>query len=136
MGKYNDEIIKETRELISKGEYGLTAEIKELEVWFWGDTLEEVSDGMIEFALDIVNAYKSSKEKYDGAALEEVKSRLNDDKEVDDTTILNQLGMPIIDIRTELGACLMYDGVEEIGNHMPEVRLNRSLEVDGVALNG
>ncbi len=135
MEKSNDETIKETRGLISKGEYGLAAKIKGLEVWFWGDTLEEVSDEMIAFALDIVNAYKSNKEKYDGEALEEVKNCLNDE-EVDDSKILNQLGTPIIDVATELGACLMYGGVEEIGNHMPEVRLNRNIEVEEVALNG
>ncbi len=135
MEKYNDEIIKETRGLISKGKYGLAAKIKGLEVWFWGDTLEEVSDEMIAFALDIVNAYKSNKEKYDGEALEEVKNCLNDE-EVDDSKILNQLGTPKIDVATELGACLMYGGVEEIGDHMPEVRLNRNIEVEEVVLNG
>jgi len=136
MRKYNDEIIKETRELISKGNYGLAAKIKGLEVWFWGDTKEDVSNDMIAFALDIVNAYQSNKEKYDEEALEEVKNCLNNDEEVDDSTILNQLGTPIIDIATELGASLMYGGVEEIGDHMPEVRLNRNLEVDEVVLNG
>ncbi len=135
MEKYNDETIKETRGLISKGKYGLAAKIKGLEVWFWGDTLEKVSDEMIAFALDIVNAYKSNKEKYDGEALEEVKNCLNDE-EVDDSKILNQLGTPIIDVATELGACLMYGGVEEIGDHMPEVRLNRNIEVEEVVLNG
>ena len=135
MEKYKDETIKETRGLISKGEYGLAAIIKDLEVWFLGDTLEEVSDEMIAFALDIVNAYKSNKEKYDGEALEEVKNCLNDE-EVDDSKILNQLGTPIIDVATELGACLMYGGVEEIGDHMPEVRLNRNIEVEEVVLNG
>ncbi|MBR4177903.1 MAG: hypothetical protein IKR57_00975 [Bacilli bacterium] len=49
---------------------------------------------------------------------------------------MNQLGTPIIDVATKLGASLMYDSVEEIGNHMPEVRINRSLEVEDVALNG
>ena len=136
MRKYNDEIIKETRELISKGNYGLAAKIKGLEVWFWGDTKEDVSNDMIAFALDIVNAYQSNKEKYDEEALEKVKNCLNDDEEVDDSTILNQLGTPIIDIATELGASLMYGGVEEIGDHMPEVRINRNLEVDEVVLNG
>lgn len=135
MEKYNDETIKETRGLILKGEYGLVAKVKGLEVRFWGDTLEEVSDEMITFALDIVNDYQSNKEKYDGEALEEVKNCLNDE-ELDDSTILNQLGTPIIDVATKLGACLMYGGVEEIGNHMPEVRLNRDLEIEEVALNG
>ena len=136
MEKYNDETIKETRELISKGEYGLAAKIKGLEVWFWGNTLEEVSDEMIAFALDIVNAYQSNKEKYEEEALEEVKNCLNMDEEIDDSIILNQLGTPIIDIATELGACLMYGSVEEIGDHMPEVRLNRNIEVEEVVLNG
>ena len=53
MEKYNEEIITETRKVISNGEYGLTAKIKGLEVWFWGNKLEEVSDEMIVFALDI-----------------------------------------------------------------------------------
>ncbi len=136
MEKSNDETIKETRGLISKGEYGLAAKIKGFEVWFWGNTPEEVSDEMIAFALDIVNAYQSNKEKYDEEALEEVKNCLNIDEEVDDSIILSQLGTPIIDIATELGACLMYGGVEEIGDHMPEVRLNRNIEVEEVVLNG
>lgn len=135
-GKNNMKIIKETRELISKGENGLTTKIKGLEVCFWGETLEEVSDEMIAFALDIVNAYQSDKEKYDEEALKEVKNYLNEDEEVDDSTILNQLGIPIIDVTSKLAACLMYGGVEEIGTHMPEVRLNRNLEVEEVALNG
>lgn len=136
MKKYSDEVIKETRNLISKGEYGLSAKIKNLDVWFWGDTLEEITDEMIEFSLDIVNAYKENREKYDGEALEEVKNCLDDGSEVDDSTILEQLGTPIIDVATGEGACLMYGGVEEIGNHMPEVRLSRDVEVTEVALNG
>ena len=64
MKKYSDEVIKETRNLISKGEYGLSAKIKNLDVWFWGDTLEEITDEMIEFSLDIVNAYKENR-KYE-----------------------------------------------------------------------
>ncbi len=136
MEKYSDEIINETRGLISYGPSGLTAQIKGLEVWFWGRTVESVSNERIAFALDIVDAYQSNKEKYDGAALEEVKSCLNEGEEVDDETILEQLGTPIVDVATEFGACLMYGGVEEIGDHMPEVRLNRDLEVTEVALNG
>ena len=136
MEKYNDTIINESRGLISNGPSGLTSQIKGLEVWFWGRTVESVSDEMIAFALDIVDAYQSNKEKYDGAALEEVKSCLNEGEEVDDATILEQLGTPIVDVATAFGACLMYGGVEEIGNHMPEVRLNRNLEVTEVALNG
>ena len=136
MEKYNKKIIEETRKLIVKSEYGLTAKIKGLEVWFWGKVVEDVSNEMIEFALDIVEAYQSNKEKYDKVALEEVKSCLDEGEEVNDTIILNQLGTPIIDVATKLGASLMYDSVEEIGNHMPEVRINRSLEVEDVALNG
>lgn len=134
MEKYNLETIKETRGLISKGEYGLSAVIKSLDVWFWGDTVDDVSDEMIEFALDIVNAYQSNKNKYDGEALEAVIDVLNE--EVDDTIILNQLGTPIISVRTKAGASLMYGGVEEIGDHMPEVDLDRDLKVVDVALNG
>ena len=134
MKKYNDEIIKETRKLITKGEYELSATINDIEVWFSGDTLEEVSDEMIEFALDIVNAYKANKEKYDEEALKKVKNNLTE--EADDLTILNQLGTPIIDIATENGASLMYDSVAEIENHMPEVRINRNLEVEDIVLNG
>lgn len=136
MEKYTDEIINETRDLITKDEDGLTANINGLEVWFWGDTLEDLSNETIIFALDIVNAYQSNKEKYDKAALEEVKNCLNKDEVVDDLVILNQLGTPIIDVATELGASLMYDGVKEIGDHMPEVSINRNLEVEGVAING
>ena len=136
MEKYNDETIKETRGLISKGEYGIAAKIKGLEVWFWGDTLEEVSDEMIAFALDIVNAYKENKGKYDYEALEEVKNCLSDDENVDDSTILDQLGTPIISVATGQGASLMYNGVEEIGDHMPELRLNRDVEITDIALNG
>lgn len=135
MENYNEEIIKGIRESISNGEYGLTTKIKGLEVWFWGNKLEEVSDEMIAFALDIVNAYQDNREKYDGEALEVVKSYLSKDEKVDDLTIMNQLGIPIIDVATEAGACLMYGEVKEIGNHMPEVRLNRELDVGDIALN-
>ena len=65
MEKYNDTIINESRGLISNGPSGLTSQIKGLEVWFWGRTVESVSDEMIAFALDIVDAYQSNKEKYD-----------------------------------------------------------------------
>ena len=41
-------------------------EIKELEVCFWENAPKEISDEMIAFALDIDNAYRSNKEKYDG----------------------------------------------------------------------
>ena len=132
----NDEIIKETRKLIVKGEYELSAVINDIEIWFNEDSPEEVSDEMIEFALDIANAYQSNKEKYDREALKEVKKCLNEDEEVDDLTILNQLGTPIIDIATENGASLMYNSVAEIGEHMPEVNINRNLEVEDVVLNG
>ncbi|MBR4177902.1 MAG: hypothetical protein IKR57_00970 [Bacilli bacterium] len=57
MEKYNKKIIEETRKLIVKSEYGLTAKIKGLEVWFWGKVVEDVSNEMIEFALDIVETY-------------------------------------------------------------------------------
>lgn len=136
MGKYSEETIKKTRNLISKGEYGLVAQIKNLEVWFCGDTLEKVTDEMIEFALDIVNAYQRNKEKYDGEALAEVKNCLCTGEKVDDSAILYQLGTPIIDVTTENGACLWYGGVEEIGDHAPEVRLNRNIEITDIALNG
>ena len=34
MEKYSDEVIKKIRNSISKGEYGLSTKIKDLEVWF------------------------------------------------------------------------------------------------------
>ena len=132
----NDEKIKEIRASIKMGEYDLSTEIEGMEVWFWGKKVEDVSDEMIVFALDIVNAYKNNKEKYDNRALEEVKTWLNDGEEVADQTILNQIGTPIISVATKLGASLMYDAVEEIGDHMPEVILERDLEVKDVAING
>ena len=60
---------------------------------------------------------------------------MSEDEKVDDSTIMDQLGIPIISVATEAGACLMYSVVEEFGNHMPEVRLNRELEVVDIALN-
>ena len=109
MEKYNEEKINETRKLISNGEYGLAAKINDLDVWFWGDTVDEVSNEMIEFALDIVDAYKNNKEKYDGVAVQEVKNCLTE--EIDDSKILNQIGTPIINVATKAGASLMYGGV-------------------------
>ena len=56
--------------------------------------------------------------------------------EVNDSTMLAQLGTPIVDVATGNGVSLMYGAVEEIGNHMPEARLNRDVEIIDVALNG
>ena len=136
MNNYSEEEIKETRNLISNGVYGLTANINNLEVWFSGKTLEDISDEMIEFALDIVKSYPEKKDKYMSEALEAVRDCLVDGDEVDDSTILDQFGDPIVSVSTKSGACIMYGGVEEIGDHSPEVRLNRNLEVEEVALNG
>ena len=62
MKKYSDEVIKETRNLISKGEYGLSAKIKNLDVWFWGDTLEEALNACLRW--NIAQTFEKYIKKY------------------------------------------------------------------------
>jgi len=134
----NDSIEK-VRESLKYGDYEVEANIRDITVTFPCSEKENVTDEYIEFALDLVNGYLSDKRKFDDKALDEVRKCLEIEEEqieVDDSTIRDQLGTPMIGINTERSASFYYGGVEEVGDHMPEVRVDRSLSVYDVVLNG
>jgi hypothetical protein len=107
---------------------------KGLDLSFSSDSIEETTDKMIEFAIEIVNDYLDNKEKYEKAAINEVKERLNE--EIDDSIIKKELGTPLIYIYTEMGGSIFYESVSVIGNHIPEVNIDRNLQITSVSLNG
>ena len=129
----DSEKIEKVRKLLCEDEYFTNANISGYSVVFC-KKIEDVTDNMIQFALDIVESYCANPQKYDEAAIETILNIIEDD--VNPNDILKQLGKPSIYIGTEKAATLNYSGVDEIGDHMPEVRIDRDLRVYDVALNG
>lgn len=129
----SNEKIENIRKILNDDGYYTNANIFGYEVIF-GENIENVTDNMIQFAIDIVESYCVNPKKYDNEVLETVLNYIEED--VNPNDILKQLGKPSIYIATENGASLNYAGIDEIGNHMPEVRINRDLSVYDVALNG
>lgn len=129
----DNEKIENIRKILNDDGYYTNANIFGYEVIF-GENIENVTDNMIQFAIDIVESYCANPKKYDNEALETVLNYIEED--VNPNDILKQLGKPSIYIATENGASLNYSGVDEIGDHMPEVRIDRDLSVADVALNG
>jgi hypothetical protein len=100
---------------------------------------ETITPQRIKFAFDLLNDYLKNKEKYENAALETIKNCLNEEDNVDDSTILEQLGKPSISITNKNYACLNYGEIKEIGHHYPELRIERNdteFEIYDIALNG
>ena len=89
---------------------------------------------MIEFAIDIANDYLDNEEKYETAVTNEIKEVINE--EIDYSLIKNELGTPLIYIYTEMGGSIFYEPISIIGNHTPEINIDRDLLIKGVSLNG
>ena len=128
-----NENIQSVREKLVKGKYEVETEIKGLEVWFSEKKVENVTDGMIEFAINLANDYLQNKEKYEEEVIDVVRIYVED---ISDESIINQIGTPIVNIATEKGGSLMFEGIKELGDHMPEVIVTPDLRVVDVALNG
>ena len=135
---YVDENLKNIKESLNYDGYYVTTNINGIDVTFSKEKTEDITYSMIQFAYDIIESYKKNPELYDNEAWGIVLDCLewNNEEGIDKGHILKQLENIYINIIDENNASLVYYNIEEIGEHILEVCVDRNLNINDVILNG